>query len=108
MGKLSVVAMSTPESDVAKKPGAEETPADESTAGLVNESILYFVGFPPLLGVKNASKSLKMAMFPYKMDTLYLFLSTRRSFHSPCLSSVTVTSLSTWVAVSVAMRWRRS
>ena len=45
MGKLSVVAMSTPESDVAKKPGAEETPADESTAGLVNESILYFVGF---------------------------------------------------------------
>ena len=41
MGKLSVVAMSTPESDVAKKPGADETPADESTAGLVNESIFY-------------------------------------------------------------------
>ena len=37
MGKLSVVAMSTPESDVAKKPGADETPADESNAGLVNE-----------------------------------------------------------------------
>ena len=30
-----------------------------------------FVGFPPLLGAKNASKSLKMPMFPYKMDTLY-------------------------------------
>ena len=45
MGKLSVVAMSTPESDVAKKPGADETPADESNAGLVNESILYFGGF---------------------------------------------------------------
>ena len=41
MGKLSVVAMSTPESDVAKKPGADETPADESNAGLVNESILF-------------------------------------------------------------------
>ena len=41
MGKLSVVAMSTPESDVAKKPGADETPADESTAGLVNKSIPF-------------------------------------------------------------------
>ena len=30
-----------------------------------------FVGFPPLFGAKNASKSLKMPMFPYKMDTLY-------------------------------------
>ena len=31
-----------------------------------------FVGFPPLFGAKNASKSLKMPMFPYKMDTLYI------------------------------------
>ena len=31
-----------------------------------------FVGFPPLFGAKNASKSLKMPMFPYKMDTLYM------------------------------------
>ena len=33
-----------------------------------------FVGLPPLFGAKNASKSLKMPMFPYKMDTLYIFL----------------------------------
>ena len=30
-----------------------------------------FVDFPPLFWAKNASKSLKMPMFPYKMDTLY-------------------------------------
>ena len=41
MGKLSVVAMSTPESDVAKKPGADETPADETSAGLVTKSTLF-------------------------------------------------------------------
>ena len=33
-----------------------------------------FVGFPPLFGAKNASKSLKMPMFPYKMDTLYILV----------------------------------
>ena len=33
-----------------------------------------FVGFPPLFWAKNASKSLKMPMFPYKMDTLYYYV----------------------------------
>ena len=32
-----------------------------------------FVGFPPLFGAKNASKFLKMPMFPYKMDTLQFY-----------------------------------
>ena len=32
-----------------------------------------FCWLPTTFWVKKASKSLKMAMFPYKMDTLYIY-----------------------------------
>ena len=44
-----------------------------------------FVGFPPLFGAKNASKSLKMPMFPYKMDTLYILQCHKEKAQEPYL-----------------------
>ena len=43
-----------------------------------------FVGFPPLFWAKNASKSLKMPMFPYKMDTLYVYTLSFLEILSKC------------------------